>query len=899
MPTRHYLFAVTAALFLLTLSPMNASVHSSSMSPEVAQEPATDQKKTSHLAYQVEKNGTIKIFYKGVMIVDSHYLYWGKNYRWAGLDTHATLGDDGRFVLTGSSDGLGLTMKGTAQPTPGGSLKLDLLFDAKGDLPGVIGGGIEWSLKVDDPVLAKNAAAPELLDDTQGWSWKIDDNHSIAFRSESPLASAFFERNQKNTIRTYTHAKDITTGQKVFRITLALPEGSTRKLSEEEIYGETDTRRWYKNALHWNFSPVDLRFLNRDDRPAGRRGFLKAEGDAFVFADGSTAKFWGGNLAAYALFGTPRQNVARQARRMAQLGYNLMRIHHHDSDWVQPNLFGNNKESNDSLDPRALDSLDWWIKCLEDEGIYVWLDMRVSRTLRPSDNITVGREDVVKHDNQFSGFDYLNQDIKELMKAFQTKYMSHYNKYTRKAYKDDPAIIGVLITNEDDLTQHFGNMMLPNNGMPAHNKLWTADYKAFASEHQLSAGEVFKTWLPGASKLHLNDLEHRFNVEMISNLRELGVRAPIATTNYWGEPGLFALPSLCDGDMIDVHCYGSSESFNINPRFSGNYIAGIGAGQVHGKPLTITEWNVPYANRDRFTAPLYVASIASLQGWDAPMVYNYAQSSLKEPDHEETWSTFFDPAITGVTPAAALAFRRGHVSPALKNYCLAPGRDLFNKDIRPSSSATIRTLVEQSKLTIGMPSVPELPWLKPSDTTGATVITDPDRDFIPAGQTFVASDTGELIRDWEQGTQTINSEKTQAVSGWIGRRPLSTRDAKFLFATRKAVVALSSVDDLPIASSKFILITTMARVVAGPGGRTPLLSEPVVGRITLRTKTPNLELLSLAADGKIAGRTTPTKQGDSIEITLPSRGGTHWYVLMAGQQKTVEPDATATPAPPN
>jgi hypothetical protein len=109
--------------------------------------------------------------------------------------------------------------------------------------------------------------------------------------------------------------------------------------SADDRYGNTDTSRWYKNAFTWDNSPVDLSFLNRDDQPAGRRGFVKPVGDHFVFEDGTPARFWGGNLAAFAIFSTPRQNVARQAHRMAKLGYNLMRIHHHDSAWVDPNIF--------------------------------------------------------------------------------------------------------------------------------------------------------------------------------------------------------------------------------------------------------------------------------------------------------------------------------------------------------------------------------------------------------------------------------------------------------------------------------------------------------------------------------------------------------------------------------
>ncbi|MFI5457593.1 MAG: glycosyl hydrolase family 5 [Isosphaerales bacterium] len=668
--------------------------------------------------------------------------------------------------------------------------------------------------------------------------------------------------------------------------------GETQKRSAAERYDEPDTRSWYRDALDWDAAPVDLRFLNRDERPAGRRGFIQAVGDRLVFEDGTPARLWGSNLAANALFSTPRGNVARQAKRMAQLGYNLMRIHHHDSEgWVRPNIFGNRSKNSRRLDPKSLDALDWWIKCLKDEGIYVWLDMRVGRVLNPADGVKLGPAEIMKKNGLFAGFDYYNPELQDLMKEFQKSYLGHFNRYTSLAYKDDPAVIGVLITNEDDLTEHYGNMMLPDYHLTEHNALWTRGYKAFAKEHGLPADRVYQTWLPGPSKIYLSDVEHRFNEIMIGELKALGVKVPIATTNYWGNCALYSLPALADGDVIDAHSYGKSEALETNVRSEANYIAWIGAGHVHGKPLTISEWNVEYPATDRFTAPLYVAGIAALQGWDAPMLYDYSQNTLIRPTGVDKWSTYFDPALTGVMPAAALAYRQGHISPARQSYCLMPGPALLSRRLDPKTSATIRTLMEQSKLTIGLPAVKELPWLKASRPKGETVITDPDRDFIPQGQSFVRSDTGEMTRDWELGIQTIDAPRTQAVSGWIGGKTLKTRDATFQFRTKKAVVALTSIDNQPLSGSGFILITAMARAVASPGSRTPMLSEPVVGTISLRASTQGLELLALGGDGRVIRRSSPARLEGALTISIPSGGGTHWFVLKVDNAAKESPKA--------
>ena len=142
-----------------------------------------------------------------------------------------------------------------------------------------------------------------------------------------------------------------------------------------------------KNA--WHSAPVDLSFLNSPEKPAGKHGFLSVVKDKLVFEDGTPGRFWGTNLTAHALFGmNSREDVRLQARRLSQLGFNLVRFHHHDSFWVNPNIFGEgNTRDTKILSQAMLERLDWWIKCLKDEGIYVWLDLEVQRQLKPGDGI--------------------------------------------------------------------------------------------------------------------------------------------------------------------------------------------------------------------------------------------------------------------------------------------------------------------------------------------------------------------------------------------------------------------------------------------------------------------------------------------------------------------------------
>ena len=342
----------------------------------------------------------------------------------------------------------------------------------------------------------------------------------------------------------------------------------------------------------------------------------------------------------------------------------------------------------------------------------------------------------------------------------------------------------MLLTNENDLTFHFGNALLPNQKVPGHDAIYMKEAAAFATEFGLPKDTVWQSWLPGPSKLFLNDLEHRFDARMVKHLREIGVKVPIITTSSWGRDPLSSLPALTTGEIIDAHSYGSVNELEKNPFDAPTFVDWMAAAHVVDRPLSVSEWNVsPFPTPDRDTTPLYVAGSASLQGFDALMQYAYTQGPL-DPGHVSSnmspnnWEGFNDPALMATMPAAALLYRRGDVQEAKTTYAFAPTPEqLFNQSISPNTSVALRTAVEKGKLVIAMPQTKELPWLgRSSIPLGAQLITDPNQSQINADTTFVVSDTGELRRDWGQGTYTIDTPRSQAAMGWIGDKQIDLGD---------------------------------------------------------------------------------------------------------------------------
>ena len=554
---------------------------------------------------------------------------------------------------------------------------------------------------------------------------------------------------------------------------------------------------------------------------------------------------------------------------------------HHDSPWVNPNIFGNKAKSTLSLDQNSLEKLDWWIKCLKDEGIYVWLDMHVERALLPNDNI-YGFDEISKGKGQagLKGYNYVNLTIKNAMKKFSADYLNHLNRYTQLKYKDDAAVIAVLITNENDITHHFGTALLPDKKVPKHSELYMREADAFAVANNLPKNKTWRSWEFGPSKIFLNDLEQRFHQDAIEELKAIGTKSLLITTSSWGYNPLSSLPALTVGDMVDAHAYQGYGALESNPNITPNLTHWIAAAQVINKPLSVTEWNAePFPTLDRHILPMYVASQASLQGWDAMMQYAYSQIALNYAGWPSNWDSFNDPGLMATMPASALMYRQSHIAESDSLYILAPSKDdLFNNNISADTSMAIRTASELGKVQIAMPYVKELPWLKPSAVPrNAKIIKDYKARLINANAEEATSDSGELTRNWSKGFFKINTKNTQAVMGWIGGQEFKLSDVNFKIDTPNATVSVQSMDKKSINQSNKLLISVIARAIPNAGNKLPFKIEPVTGTISIKAPS-GMKLYKKGILQKQIEIDTKYVNGNYI-IDLGADLNTNWLLL--------------------
>ena len=583
---------------------------------------------------------------------------------------------------------------------------------------------------------------------------------------------------------------------------------------------------WLPGTVVWQNSPVDLSFLNAADRPAGSYGRLRAHGESIVDGNGREVRLWGTNLTAYMLFNGTPVNICGQAKRLSALGFNLVRLHHHDSSWVTPNVFDMSSGTTRKLRAESLVILDQWVKCLNDEGIYIWLDLHVGRTFLPKDDLAGGSE--VKDETLARAFAFVNPQIERRLHEFGRQYLDRKNTATGQSYVENAGIFAVQILNETDLGTHYGPTLYPGGGHPIHEGLFEELVEETSARLGLGKVREKDTWKAGAGKQVLADIELQFFDRALANLREFGWKSMVAVAPTWGAAGWNLLPALTGGDLIDVHSYGGENELFINPHLTSGLLTWVAGARIQGRPLSVSEWGLDGSFiRDRFTLPLHFAAVAALQGWNAVMHFAYQQTSVDPPDVRDRWASSVDPSLLVMMPAAALLFRRGDVHLARKTFALAlDSNQIYSGTSSAGKSRALRTLVEQSRVVVALPASNS--GKRPANKVVS--VQDIDKDYLLPSQTEVSSDTGELKRDFAAGFHTVNTELSQAAAGRIGGRTITLGAVQFKLTTTSAAVAFSGLDGLPLAKSRKILFSSVAQAEPGAGDKLPFRAEPVRGQ---------------------------------------------------------------------
>jgi hypothetical protein len=187
-------------------------------------------------------------------------------------------------------------------------------------------------------------------------------------------------------------------------------------------------------------------------KPAGKFGHIRIGPDGHLYAGTERIRFFGTNLAFGACF-PDKPDAERIAARMAKFGINIVRFHHMDTNAFPEGIRARNTPSTRDLDPDALDRLDYFISQLRRNGIYVNLNLLVSRPFKKADGLPAEIEQLQPKQRGAVGFYY--EPIQELQREYATKLLTHRNPYTGMTYAEDPSIAFVEITNENGLVSSW------------------------------------------------------------------------------------------------------------------------------------------------------------------------------------------------------------------------------------------------------------------------------------------------------------------------------------------------------------------------------------------------------------------------------------------------------------
>ncbi|MDW7656103.1 MAG: hypothetical protein SCM11_02890 [Bacillota bacterium] len=651
--------------------------------------------------------------------------------------------------------------------------------------------------------------------------------------------------------------------------------------------------------FRWDDVPIDISSVFKSEKPAGKHGFLMVDGDQFVFEDGTPGRFWGTNFNSGANF-PDFEYSEKTARRLAKTGINIVRFHQLDAEWATPNIFqftkGERKGTTRNLDPDSMKRLDYLIYCLKSEGIYCYFDMMTYRKFKSGDGV----ENAIALKDSAKPYSIFSRKLIDLQKEFAHDIWSHINPFTSLAYKDDPVFVMTEITNECDLfTNRFEYDVEPyHTELVGLMKRWLQDENLTydADPIDFSAQDDIMIWF----KI---DLQERYYLEMATCMRQLGVKIPIAGTN-WSINGANAKTQLVL-DFNDGHTYWwpanwgeftkttkhksmleQSETFLPNLTFS----------RVLGKPFFVSEWDELWPIDWRAESPIFLAAVGSLQGWAGCTIHTYMYATKRDqqiigkemtsrsinnvPYREGIFATFIDPAKYGLFYHAALITRRADVRQANKTIAVL----IEDMAATCQDSPAINLITEQSKVGLVFKGL----------EAQADETVSPDHNAIDCQSGSITSDTGELHRDWKKKLGWVDTAMTKCIYGFIeGVGEVSINGFTVRTANKFAVIALSSLTEKGINQTDNMLLTTVGRAENTNMkfnedrtemldiGTPPIQIEVIEADVSIRTEKTDLRVLSISADGFLTGVIPSTYEDDHLKFHLGETCQSMYYLIQS------------------
>lgn len=592
-------------------------------------------------------------------------------------------------------------------------------------------------------------------------------------------------------------------------------------------------KEWIPLRYSKNIEPgsvLDFSVMGLCDAPAGKYGRVVAKDGHFEFANrlGVKQRFYGVNFCARGNY--PEKAVADEvAERLRMLGYNAIRVHHHDSPLTADAPAG------EVLNPKMADRLDYFLAACYKRGIYVTTDLFVSRSVRWRD-VGIDKPGVIKH-RTYKALAVLHEPATQNLERYTRAFLTHVNPYTGRSYAEEPGLMSLSLINENNISWDWYETR-DLNCTKQEWKKWLAAKRAEFAGKPSAPGEP--SWdqvsdLPprkdssgldgSACAIFRADIERRFFRRMRRLIRdELHCEIPLTDQNCGSSTPMQSVRA--EYDYVDEHFYVDHPRFletswrlpsrcsNSNPLLvEALPMCGLAFTRLGDKPFTVTEFNFAGPGMYRGVGGILTGAMSSLQDWDGVWRFAYAHSEGNLPGNSPVHIGYFnladDPLSQATDRAAICLYLRGDL-PSLRPAAtvelssaelgkLSATQQSIRRNFREPWTTKVSTRVD----THAAAGEVAFRFAEVYTTNG---VSDVFRDRLAAN---AGNPTG-LSLNREEGSFTIRTPRTCggfAERGAFAAGPLSVR-----ISDTPTTVWVSSVDGAEIARSRRMLLSHITDV---------------------------------------------------------------------------------------
>lgn len=758
----------------------------------------------------------------------------------------------------------------------------------------------------------------ELVNNKQIFTWWGTD-----FKAEGPVAVVWRGQNDSSPINLSAYALENPHPDKTIKNIIAksygeygylclmaitlTDNGPFLPIEREKNIGNPDTSDWfeyepceYPDSIAG--SPIDMSYLL--DAPAGKHGYLNVDGDKLYFDDGTPFKIWGVNLTTSL---NSYDDARDYAKKIAQLGFNCVRFH-----FVAVGETGTGMTSIDSatrrsdmLSPKWMDLWCYMLNELKQRGVYSIIPLAQYNTILTNDNL----QDKDKWPDGQGNAKFFDPDMQAKVKKQYDDILGYVNPYTGIKIGDDPANVIGTFFNESSLYaadnfeswDYYYPIMneLYNEWLrkkyptrDALKKAWTefdtgkcslgddedqfegtVKLLSYSSSRQLDSGRYLD------NNIFLGDLQSNSYAKWCEDVRQQGYKmllAGSATCLKGKNDTAYSYANLIGSDVMmyqDYHYLASGNGERVqkgtklttavdsilNSLSGYNTLSRQAVKCFYGKPHLITEWDAGVINPYASEMFLITPAIACLQGW-GPFLFSwkggfFSNRRVLEPEEKfisNTHEILNRPVTQAQLIMCALMVLRQDVKEADKGFYW--NRFQTNEAYEKKN----QTIKYSNTFFIGKTGTFADDYMYDRDYNDNTVLKLTNMGDKTGVYTSI---TNEIQANSNNLVFKVNTQRTQAAAGFLGKVDVELDDVIFDIENEFATVYLSSLTQDSIRESDHLILTlagdqknkgliltdTASEVI--DGGTGPVMIEQIKGKVILKSYD-DFEVYSLDWEGR-------------------------------------------------